>query len=87
MLKNVGNPPTPSAVERVRTNSKLISKHSGDPREPDPGARGSLNVVTPLGTLGPKERKHTRNHGNHENGSISAPKARQKLSMSEIPTV
>ena len=35
-------PPTLSAVERVRTNSKLICKDSEDLREPDLGARGSL---------------------------------------------
>ena len=42
----IGNPPTPSAVERVGTNSKSIFKsifkRSEDPREPDPGARGSV---------------------------------------------
>ena len=34
---SLANPPTPSAVEIVRTNSKSIFKHSCDPREPDPG--------------------------------------------------
>ena len=33
-------PPTPSAVEHVRL--KVNFKHSGDPREPDLGGRGSL---------------------------------------------
>ena len=36
------SPPTPSAVERVGTNSDLIFKHSGDPQEPDLGGRGSV---------------------------------------------
>ena len=53
----VNNPPTPTAVERVGTNSKLIVKHSGDPRGPDLGGRGSLHQLL--------RHPGSRNHRNH----------------------
>ena len=53
---------------------------SGSPPPPPPwGSYKSVRTRTNLYAPAP------RNARNHENGSISAPMARQKLSMSEIP--